>query len=114
MAVFVLFPTLPMLLVGAVAIGIPAIAFLSGNQTWLQSHTPDVYRGRVFGAFGMTNAFMLLVGTIFASTAGEEFGIVPSLGLVVLLDLVAGLAAFWLLRDALPIPVASNQPDTAQ
>lgn len=110
--VIVLFPTLAIQISTVVLIGIPVIAWLSGNQTWLQAHTPARYRGRVFGAFGMTNAFMVLLGTLFASSLGEQLGIMPIMGLVAAIYVIAGLVALWLLRDELPAPIASSQPDT--
>lgn len=109
--VIVLFPTLAVLLAIVLLIGIPAIAWLSGNQTWLQAHTPALYRGRVFGAFGMTNAFMLLIGTLFASSLGEQLGIMLIMGIVAALYFAAGMVALWLLRDAMPAPIADGQPD---
>jgi Na+/H+ antiporter NhaC len=76
------------------------MAWLITSQTWLQSHAPDAYRGRVFGAYGAVTAVMALVGMGAASAMGDGVGIVPTLDVSGLLYIVAGILAFALLSEA--------------
>ena len=93
------FPELPVVLVAAVAVGLPAMAYLIAGQTWLQTHTQDEYRGRVFGAFETYGAFMGLIGIGFATLGGESLGAVNSLYVSALLFISGGLLAFFILQD---------------
>jgi predicted MFS family arabinose efflux permease len=93
------FPELPVVLVAAVAVGLPAMAYLIAGQTWLQTHSRDEYRGRVFGAFETYAAFMGLIGIGFATLGGEALGVITSLYISAVLFLTAGALAFFILRD---------------
>ncbi len=102
---------LPPLLVGVVAIslaGAPVVGFSVGLQTLLQSSVADAYRGRVFGAYGTTIAFMTLVGQAMASVFGNRFGVVPIFTLAGCFEFLGGLVAFVLLRRASRIATEAN------
>jgi hypothetical protein len=45
----------------------------------LQTSAEDRYRGRVFGAFGTTQALLMLAGTLVGGALGDAAGIVPVL-----------------------------------
>ena len=103
---------LPPLLVGVVAIslaGAPVVGFTVGLQTLLQSSAADAYRGRVFGAYGATVAFMTLIGQAMASVFGNRFSVVPIFTLAGCFEFLGGLVAFILLRRASHI-AAKAQP----
>jgi len=103
---------LPPLLVGVVAIslaGAPVVGFSVGLQTLLQSSAANIYRGRVFGAYGATVALMTLVGQAIASVLGDRLGVVPVFTLAGCFEFLGGLVAFVLLRRASHI-AAEAQP----
>jgi MFS family permease len=93
-------PLLWAIMVGLIVIGPFLMAWLIGSQTWLQSHAPDAYRGRVFGAYGAVTAGMELLGMGAASAMGDGVGIVPTLDVSGLLYIVAGMLALVLLSEA--------------
>jgi MFS family permease len=92
------FPVLQVVLATAVLIGLPVMALLIAGQTWLQSHSEDRYRGRVFGAFETYSAFMGLLGIGFATLSGESMGAIFSLYVSALLFICGGLLAYILLQ----------------
>ncbi|MBN1400386.1 MAG: MFS transporter [Anaerolineae bacterium] len=98
--ILVHWPLLWAVLVGLIVIGPFLMAWLIASQTWLQSHAPDAYRGRVFGAYGAVTAVMALVGMGAASAMGDGVGIVPTLDVSGLLYIVAGIMALALLSEA--------------
>jgi len=71
-------------------VGVPVIAWLSTQQMLVQVGAPDELRGRVFGAYGTTNAVMLLIGTGSASALGDIVGIVALMNLAAALYALAG------------------------
>jgi MFS family permease len=92
------FPTLPVVLTVAVIVGLPAMAWLIAGQTWLQVHTEDEYRGRVFGAFETYAALMGLIGIGFATLTGESLGELFSLYAAALLSVIGGTLAYIILQ----------------
>jgi len=92
------FPVLEVVLATAVLIGLPVMALLIAGQTWLQTHSEDRYRGRVFGAFETYSAFMGLLGIGFATLSGESMGAIFSLYISALLFICGGLLAYVLLQ----------------
>ncbi len=78
-------PVLPLDLVLTALIGLTVVGFFVTVQTLLQKGVADEYRGRVFGAFGTTNALLMLIGMGIASSLGD------TLGVVILLDIAGGL-----------------------
>ncbi len=91
------FPYIPLILMVTLLNGPPVIGWLTGQQTLLQAGTDDEYRGRVFGAYGTTNALMLLAGTGLGSFLGDIVGVVPLLNVSGVLYSLAGLLALGLL-----------------
>jgi MFS family permease len=92
-------PVFPVVLACFALLGVPVMAWLINSQTWLQSHAPDGYRGRVFGAFYTTNALMMLVGVGLGSSGGENLGVVPTLDIAGALFLLSGLLALVFMRE---------------
>jgi len=88
-----------------------APVFLTGLgvslQTLLQGSVPDRYRGRVFGAFGTTNALLLLVGLGLGSTLGGRVGVVVMLDVAGILFIIASVISFFLLPAFLSADVPS-------
>ena len=95
--IIVQIPILPVILLVAVLVGLPAMAWMIAGQTWLQVHAEDQYRGRVFGALETYSALMGLLGIGFATLSGESVGISFSLYISVLLFISGGLLAYFLL-----------------
>ena len=94
-------------------VGLPVAGLFAGAMTLLQTSVEDRFRGRVMGAFGTTSALIMLVSTGFASLVGSASNAVLLLSVAAILDLLAGVAAFRLFRDA-PSPAeerAAPEPD---
>jgi MFS family permease len=92
------FPTLPVVLTVAVVVGLPAMAWMIAGQTWMQVHSEDEYRGRVFGAFETYAALMGLLGIGFATLSGESLGALFSLYTAALLFIFAAVLAYIILQ----------------
>jgi hypothetical protein len=69
------------------------MAWLISSQTWIQTHAPGEFRGRVFGVYGTFAALLSLVGMAFASGLGDTMGISTTLyfggGIYILSGLLA-------------------------
>jgi MFS family permease len=91
-------------------VGLPVAGLFAGAMTLLQTSVEDRFRGRVMGAFGTTSALVMLVSTGFASLVGSESNAVLLLSAAAILDVLAGVAAFWLLRGAPAPQEASATP----
>ncbi len=74
MLVMVIWPSLPMLVLGVGVVALPAMAWLISAQTTLQQSTADKYRGRVFGAFGTTAALLQLIASGMAGLSADWLG----------------------------------------
>jgi hypothetical protein len=83
-------PVLPLVLALVALAGLPAVAFFVTESTLIQSGVTDQYRGRIFGAYGTTQALMMLVGMGLASALGDSVGVVPLFALVGGLYVLAG------------------------
>ncbi len=83
------------------------VGFAVAGQTLLQSGTPDPYRGRVYGALGMTNALIGLVSVGLAGALGDIVGIVP------MLNLAAGITIFAGVLGLVILPRSSRQETQA-
>ncbi|HEY1017219.1 MAG TPA: MFS transporter [Herpetosiphonaceae bacterium] len=106
------FPSLPVALSLFVVAGLPVGAFFVSLQTLLQTHTPQEFLGRVFGAFGTTVALMTLSGMLIATLLADAIGITLMLDMVGTLNIAAGLVSFLLLRRAsapAAAPVAATE-----
>jgi predicted MFS family arabinose efflux permease len=71
----VFWPIFTISLLIMILISVPLMAWLISGQTWMQTHAPGEYRGRVFGAYGTYSALLMLVGMAFASGLGDTLGI---------------------------------------
>jgi predicted MFS family arabinose efflux permease len=88
--VIVNIPWLPLVLALVALVGLPVVAFIVTESTLMQTGVTDEYRGRVFGAYGTTQALTVLVGMGLASTLGDRVGVVPFFNLVGGLYLLCG------------------------
>ncbi len=85
-----------------ILISVPLMAWLISGQTWLQTHAPGEYRGRVFGAYGTLSALLMLVGMVFASGLGDTLGISNTGYFGGVIYILSGVLAFILLRGISP------------
>jgi len=83
-----------------IVVGVPGIGMLAGFQSLVQARSPDVYRGRVFGALGTTTGVLGLLGTITAGTVTDHFGVITVLSIQGAGYMVAGLLLILLLPRA--------------
>jgi hypothetical protein len=77
-----------------ILLSVPLMAWLISSQTWIQTHAPGDFRGRVFGVYGTFSALLMLVGMAFATGLGDTLGISTTLyfggGIYILSGLLAG------------------------
>jgi MFS family permease len=99
----VLFPVYVYTLVVMILLSVPLMAWLISGQTWIQSHAPGEFRGRVFGVYGTFSALLMLVGMAFASGLGETLGISNTLYFGGGIYIVSGVFAFFLLIGFGPV-----------
>ncbi len=93
------FPSLSLALALTALVGLPAMGYMVSAQTLLQATVADRYRGRVFRAYGTTNALLVLVGMGLAGALGDALGVVPVLDLAGGLLLLAGVVGLVLLKQ---------------
>lgn len=79
-------------------VGVPVTLLQTGVMTLFQTSVEDRFRGRVMGAFGTVSALLLMLSMAFTSVFGEQIGIVQMLSIAALLNIVAGVVAWKLLR----------------
>jgi MFS family permease len=102
------------MLAGPLAVGMGA-----SYNTLIQENVADAYRGRVFGAFGLTSSVFTLVGIALGSFGGDALGIVPVIniqaygyaliGIICLLAFREGVARRGVLAEqARTVPMAGN------
>ena len=84
------------------AVGVSVAAWNIGAVTLVQQSVADEYRGRVFGAFGTTNAVVMLAGLAAGSLLGDAVGPVPPMNLSAALFALGGLVALVGLTSATP------------
>ena len=99
----VIWPIYTISLLIMILISVPLMAWLISSQTWIQTYSPEEYRGRVFGAYGTFSALLALVGMAFASGLGDTLGISVTLYFGGAIYILSGLLAVVLLRG-------TNQP----
>jgi MFS family permease len=80
-----------------VAVGVPGVIARTGINTVLQTVVADEFRGRIFGALGMTASLMMLIGSTVAGTFGDRVGVIAILNIQGGVYVLAGLVAFALL-----------------
>ena len=96
-----------------VLLSVPLMSWLLSNRTWIQSHTPDEYRGRVFGAFETFSALLMLAGMGFASFIGENLGISTTFYISASIYVSSGILAAVLLQN-IGMPAEKNQEFASQ
>jgi MFS family permease len=94
-------------------IGVANIGFFVQLTTLLQTQTPDAYRGRIFGAYGMIWALFLLLGTTLTGVVGDHISIILLLNTEAILFFPAAIVAFLFFRSpaAPPAPEPDQQSD---
>ena len=103
----VLWPIYFIVLLILILISVPLMGWLISSQTWIQTHAPEEFRGRVFGAYGTFNALLMLIGMAFASGFGDNFGISNTMYFGGAFYIVSGLMA-WILLRGFKRPVEQN------
>lgn len=93
------FPVLPVVLPVITICGAAVIGFFVSMITLLQSNVSDEYRGRIFGALNTVQAIAMLFGMILASGLGDRIGITPMLELDAGFNILAGILAFFMIRN---------------
>jgi MFS family permease len=81
--------------------GLPITCYWVGTRTLLQTHTPDAYRGRIFGTFETVNSLATLAGVGTASLGAGLLGIVPAFDVAAGFYLLAGAVALAFLTAAM-------------
>ncbi|MFA9402232.1 MAG: MFS transporter [Anaerolineales bacterium] len=85
-----------------ILLSVPLMAWLISSQTWIQSHAPGEYLGRVFGVYGTLSALLMLIGMTFASGLGDTLGISTTLYFGGGIYILSGLLALVLLPGISP------------
>jgi predicted MFS family arabinose efflux permease len=85
-----------------ILISVPLMAWLISSQTWLQTHSPRDFIGRVFGVYGTLSALLMLIGMTFASGLGDTLGISNTLYFGGGIYILSGILAAVLLRSIRP------------
>lgn len=107
------FPVLAVALPLLVVVGIAAIAAFVSVQTILQQATPDEYRGRVFGTFGMTINLLMVVGSVIGGLFADRVGPVPLMTGASWIYVIAGGVALLLLGRSMREETAVVESETA-
>jgi len=105
----VFWPKYTIALLTIILISVPLMAWLLSSRTWIQSNTPDDYRGRVFGVFETFNALLMLIGMGFASGVGDTIGISTTLYISAAIYMFSGILAAVLLGRMDKAPAASQE-----
>ena len=93
-------PSLPLALAIFVAAGVAVVGYSTSFFMLLQTSVDNRYRGRIFGAFGTTNALLLLLGQGLAGALGDSIGVIPAINGKGILDILAGVTGLILLQRA--------------
>ena len=105
----IFWPRFVISLVVLVLLSVPLMSWLLSSRTWIQSHTPEEYRGRVFGGLETFNALLMLIGMGFASGIGDTIGISTTLYISAGIYVISGLLAMALLQRIDVTPGNSQQ-----
>lgn len=92
---------LPVILVLIALVGVAVVVAVVRLQTLLQLAVHDAYRGRVLGAYGTTQAALLLVGMALSGALGGLIGSVSTLEIAGFLYAAGGVATAPVLPRAL-------------
>ena len=87
--------------VGIALAGLPVALTMAGMMTLFQQGTADTHRGRVFGAYGATQGFAILAGTLAGGLLARPLGIIAVISVQGAAYLVAGVVMTVWLRDVL-------------
>ena len=88
-------------------LGIVSIGFFVQLTTLLQLNTPEAYRGRIFGAYSVVWALLLLLGTLLTGLFGNNSNIVLLLDIQSLLFIPAAIIGLVLLRPHATAPLTA-------
>src|SRR5688500_15887029 len=89
---------LRMTLVHMAIVGVLVKLLQTGVMTIYMLIVEDRFRGRVLGTFNLVSALLLMLSMAFTSVFGEQIGIVLMLSIASVLDILAGVVAWKLLR----------------
>jgi MFS family permease len=92
-------PVLSVVLPVIALCGVAIIGFFVSMITLLQSNVIDEYRGRIFGALNTVQAIAMLLGMILASGLGDRIGIIPMIEFDAGFNILAGILAFFMIRN---------------
>ena len=98
LAAMVFWPKYIISLIVLILLSVPLMSWLLSCRTWIQSHSPEDYRGRVFGGLETFNALLMLIGMGFASGVGDRIGISTTLYISTGTYIFAGILAVILLN----------------
>lgn len=93
-------PLVPVDVTLVAIMGLPITSFWISSTGLLQQHSPDGYRGRMFGAYGAITSLTTLAGMVFAGFGVSPLGILPTLDVAAGFYLVGGVFALTLLPGA--------------
>jgi predicted MFS family arabinose efflux permease len=108
MMAMVMWPIFSISLLIMILLSVPLMAWLISGQTWVQTHAPGEFRGRVFGVYGTLSALLMLIGMAFASGIGDTLGISNTIYVGAGIYFFSGLLAIALLPS-----VASTEEEPA-
>ena len=93
-----------------VTAGLVGIGPSTGARSLLQAKSPDAYRGRIFGALGMTMGLFALIGTLTAGFLTDHLGIITVLNLQAAGYVLGGLLVLTLLPREKHTPPLQTEP----
>lgn len=94
-----------------VAAGLFSIGPSTGAQSLLQAKSPDAYRGRIFGALGMTLGLFALLGTLIAGFLTDRIALITILNIQAAVYVLAGLLVIALLPREKKIAAAQAETE---
>lgn len=86
--------SIPMILGLQLFMGIVAMGFYVPIETLLQSSTNKDFLGRIFGAYGTTNALLILAGQLMATVLGDKLGPTTMLNIAAFMAFFGGICGF--------------------
>ncbi|MGH7918455.1 MAG: MFS transporter [Candidatus Dormibacteraceae bacterium] len=99
-------PSLPVVLLGSICLGLGLPWIVVGAYTLVQRRTPGALQGRVFSAFDVT---LGTPQTVSIALGAAVIAVVPYQALLVLSAFVIAASGVWLVtRRRIPVPVAAD------